>query len=327
MSILQPRRWHERGSADHGWLKTFHTFSFANYYDARFEDFGPLRVLNEDRVAPKTGFPTHAHNNAEIFSYIISGQLTHRDSMGNVEVLKRGEVQFTSAGSGIRHSEYNDHANEEVHFLQIWYTPDERNLTPKYYSTPHIDDVEKRNRFLTLIKPACTFSAQELSQIGLLPAGRAIPAHCSLSTSVSLLSAGASVKYAIGSQTESKAGSERWIYIHLAMTSGWKEPRLHAQHIRKYVVPNQPHQTRLEHAAQFLRGVYARTASWASYPAPSNRSYRPTRKALSSRAKRPRVTLTFAQSIDGYIAGEGKEQVALSSSESFVMTHAWVRNV
>lgn len=117
-AVASARRWWQRGNANHGWLRTSHTFSFASYYDPSYMSFGPLRVINEDRVAPKTGFPTHPHANAEIFSYILSGELTHKDSLGNIETLRRGEVQFTSAGKGVRHSEYNDHAKEEVHFLQ-----------------------------------------------------------------------------------------------------------------------------------------------------------------------------------------------------------------
>ncbi|KAI9375927.1 RmlC-like cupin domain-containing protein [Aspergillus egyptiacus] len=133
---ITPRRSAARGYADHGWLKTFHTFSFASYYDHRFTNFGSLRVLNEDRVAPRHGFPTHPHRDAEIFSYILSGELTHRDSMvrGNSTsasggsssnandmfyTMKRGDVQFTTGGTGIAHSEINEHRSKPVHFLQI----------------------------------------------------------------------------------------------------------------------------------------------------------------------------------------------------------------
>jgi quercetin 2,3-dioxygenase len=125
------RKSYDRGKADHGWLKSFHTFSFADYYSPKFEQFGPLRVINEDRVAPGTGFPTHRvlpssililmkHREFEIFSYILNGELSHRDNMNNVETLKRGDVQYTTGGTGIAHSEYNNHPSEEVHFLQIW---------------------------------------------------------------------------------------------------------------------------------------------------------------------------------------------------------------
>lgn len=104
---VTPRRWSARGRADHGWLYSFHTFSFASYYAPEFESYGPLRVINEDRVEKGTGFGTHSHAEFLIWSYIVNGELEHKDSMGNVETLKRGEVQFTSAGTGIRHSEYN----------------------------------------------------------------------------------------------------------------------------------------------------------------------------------------------------------------------------
>lgn len=126
------RRSGDRGHADHGWLNTYHTFSFADYFNPEFENFGALGVLNEDRVAPKSGFPAHTHRNAEIFSYILSGELTHRDSMmskapassnnGKDQFyrIKQGDVQFTTGGTGISHSEYNEHGSETVHFLQIW---------------------------------------------------------------------------------------------------------------------------------------------------------------------------------------------------------------
>lgn len=116
---ITKRPWNQRGHADHGWLYTFHTFSFASYYDPRYESFGPLRVINEDRVEKGTGFGTHGHAEFGIWSYIVNGELEHKDSMGNLEKLRRGEVQFTNAGTGIRHSEYNRNQEEDVHFLQI----------------------------------------------------------------------------------------------------------------------------------------------------------------------------------------------------------------
>ncbi len=127
---ITPRPSNERGHANHGWLNSYHTFSFAQYFDPRFQNFGSLRVLNEDRVAPLNGFPTHPHRDAEIFSYILSGELTHRDSMvtkkdGSTASkddffrMRRGDVQFTTGGTGIAHSEQNEHATDEVHFLQI----------------------------------------------------------------------------------------------------------------------------------------------------------------------------------------------------------------
>jgi redox-sensitive bicupin YhaK (pirin superfamily) len=106
------RSWSDRGQADHGWLYSFHTFSFASYFNPKYENFGPLRVINEDRVEKGTGFGTHSHAEFLIWSYIVDGELEHKDSMGNLENLRRGEVQFTSAGTGIRHSEYNRNKQE-----------------------------------------------------------------------------------------------------------------------------------------------------------------------------------------------------------------------
>lgn len=121
-----------RGYADHGWLKSFHTFSFANYYEPSRIHFGMLRVLNDDQIAGGTGFGTHPHDNMEIVSIPISGALEHKDSTGRNEVIRTGEVQIMSAGSGIRHSEYNASKTEEAKFLQIWVLPKERNIEPRY---------------------------------------------------------------------------------------------------------------------------------------------------------------------------------------------------
>ena len=116
---ITKRPWNARGFADHGWLYSYHTFSFASYYDPDHAEFGPLRVINEDRVEKGTGFGTHSHAEFLIWSYMLEGELEHKDSMGNLEKLRRGEVQFTSAGTGIRHSEYNRNKEEDCHFLQV----------------------------------------------------------------------------------------------------------------------------------------------------------------------------------------------------------------
>ena len=141
-----------RGHFDHGWLNTWHSFSFADYYNPDRIQFGLLRVLNDDIVKPGMGFGTHPHNNMEIITIPLEGQLEHRDSMGNGSVIEAGEVQVMTAGSGITHSEFNPSREEEVNLLQIWVFPRERNLTPRY-DQKRFDTSKMKNQFMTVVTP------------------------------------------------------------------------------------------------------------------------------------------------------------------------------
>lgn len=150
--MIAPRLAAERGHANHGWLDSWHSFSFAEYHDPRHVHWGPLRVINEDRVAPGRGFGTHGHRDMEIISYVISGALGHKDSMGNAASIVPGDVQRMSAGSGITHSEYNHDTHGTTHFLQIWIIPDRTGVTPGYAQRSYTDE-DKRGRLRLVVSP------------------------------------------------------------------------------------------------------------------------------------------------------------------------------
>jgi redox-sensitive bicupin YhaK (pirin superfamily) len=151
--MTQIRRSNERGYADHGWLKSFHSFSFADYFDPEHVEFGPLRVINEDRVDPGQGFGTHGHRDMEIISYVLSGELAHKDSMGNGSTIRPGDVQRMSAGSGVLHSEFNPSKDKPVHFLQIWIQPDRQRIEPSYEEKSFSNE-EKRGRLRVIASPS-----------------------------------------------------------------------------------------------------------------------------------------------------------------------------
>ena len=141
-----------RGFADHGWLQSYHTFSFADYHNSERMHFGALRVLNDDQVAAGMGFGTHPHDNMEIISIPLEGDLEHKDSMGNVAIIKRGDVQVMSAGTGIRHSEYNKNKETPVKFLQIWVFPNKKNVTPRYDQIT-LKEEDRKNKLQQILSP------------------------------------------------------------------------------------------------------------------------------------------------------------------------------
>jgi redox-sensitive bicupin YhaK (pirin superfamily) len=150
MMELRPAR--DRGHADHGWLNSWHSFSFANYYDPKHVQFRALRVINDDTVEPGGGFGTHSHRDMEIVSYVLDGSLAHKDSMGNGSIIRPGNVQRMSAGTGVQHSEFNPSKTEKVHFLQIWFIPNAVGINPSY-EEKYFGDAEKRGRLRLIASP------------------------------------------------------------------------------------------------------------------------------------------------------------------------------
>ena len=150
--MIKIRRSQDRGYADHGWLKSFHSFSFAGYHDPAFMGWGNLRVINEDRIAPGTGFGTHGHRDMEIISYVLEGKLAHQDSMGNVKGIPPGDVQRMSAGRGVQHSEFNHAEGLSTHFLQIWIEPNVRSIEPGYEQKT-VAAADKRGKLCLIASP------------------------------------------------------------------------------------------------------------------------------------------------------------------------------
>lgn len=189
--MLKIRRAGERGGADHGWLRTSHTFSFADYHDPAHMGFRALRVINEDRVAPRTGFGRHGHRDMEIVSYVLSGEIEHRDSMGSAGVLRPGEVQRMTAGTGVMHSEMNP-SDEELHFLQIWILPEKAGLEPGYEQRS-FPEAERRGVLRLLVSPTGEHGSLRIHQDAKLFG--------------TLLSAGESVTHAIA------PGRHAWLQV------------------------------------------------------------------------------------------------------------------
>jgi len=168
--MIQIRRSQERGHADHGWLNSFHSFSFADYYDPAHVSFGPLRVINEDRVKPGTGFGTHGHRDMEIVSYVLDGALAHKDSMGTGSTIRPGDVQRMSAGRGVTHSEFNASSTDPVHFLQIWLLPNVLGAPPGYEQR-HFPASDKRGRLRLIASPDGELGSVRIQQDARLHAG------------------------------------------------------------------------------------------------------------------------------------------------------------
>jgi redox-sensitive bicupin YhaK (pirin superfamily) len=169
--MLAKRLSEERGPTNAGWLDSKHSFSFGHYFDPAHMGFGPLRVINEDRVAPGAGFGAHPHDNMEIISYVLEGELAHKDSMGNGSVIRPGDIQLMSAGTGVSHSEFNNSRTDSVHFLQIWIMPAVKDAKPDYQQRT-FDRAEMENRFRVVISPDGTEGSLTVNQDARMLAGR-----------------------------------------------------------------------------------------------------------------------------------------------------------
>jgi redox-sensitive bicupin YhaK (pirin superfamily) len=228
--MLEVRRSGERGYADHGWLKSFHTFSFADYFDPQHIEFGPLRVINEDRVAPGAGFGTHGHRDMEILSYVLSGELAHRDSTGTSSTIRPGDVQRMSAGRGVQHSEFNASKTEPVHFLQIWIQPERTGIAPGY-EDKHFSTQERRGQLRLIASPdrasgsllihqdarvyAGLFDGDESARIE-LPKGRQVYVHLgggTLQANDTALTAGDALKLTDTDTLQLKAGHDAEVLV------------------------------------------------------------------------------------------------------------------
>jgi redox-sensitive bicupin YhaK (pirin superfamily) len=226
---ITPHRSAARGHANHGWLDTYHSFSFANWYNPKFNQFGSLRVLNEDKVKANNGFPAHPHRDFEIFSYILSGELTHTDSTHKKKdkdtpeselycKVKRGDLQFTTAGTGVTHAEFN-YGREPVHFLQIWAIPWKRGLAPRYDWGQYSDD-DKRKGFVSLLSPlkggVDATAAQEKAAEPTIPGTIAI--HADFVMAAGIIAPGSKFEWTVGAKAAE--ATKRKVYVHLPMTKG-----------------------------------------------------------------------------------------------------------
>lgn len=224
------RRSNERGRADHGWLQSQHSFSFAEYFDPQHQHFGPLRVINEDRVAAGAGFGTHAHRDMEIVSYVLEGELAHKDSLGNGSTIRPGDVQRMSAGTGVQHSEFNPSKTAGVHFLQIWITPRSNGIEPGY-EEKHFSTQEKRGRLRLIASPegadgsvllhqdaqvfAGLFAGDESAQYAVSP-GRLLYVHVargSIEANELQLAAGDALKLSLTASLELRHGDQAEVLV------------------------------------------------------------------------------------------------------------------